>query len=222
MRKLIISAQREPFEIGARLFAAIAFPAVNEAIERRRASDAWCAALINATKKAAPSISADLDERFPRYASLDERSIKKALRKTRSRLRDRQVAGHMARGFFQEFLDQRPAVLPEPMARLSLNELSKFVGREAGQHLPENTRKRAWRPSRSVIHLASAIDLVGRFSFASHNNDYDMEDGEMHRRIIKIAEISELVVEADHRFGVKPDEMLRVRLRQRNCGRQTF
>ena len=161
MRKLMISSSREDFEIGARMLAALAFPGATEAVDRRRAADAWCAGIINCTKTADPSCAAELDNRYPRYAKLDKRSINKALRRTKSRLRNRQVAGRMTRGYFQEWFDQRPAVLTASMARLSINELAKLVQPESGESDPENTEKRTWRPSRPVFHLVSALDFVG-------------------------------------------------------------
>lgn len=213
MRKLMISSRRNDFEIGARLLAALAFPGINEAIDRRRAADAWCARIIIFNKTADPSRAAELDKRYPRYATWDQRRINKALRKTKSRLRDRQVAGRMARGYFQECIDQRPAVLPPSMARLSINELAKLVGRESGEHLSENTKKRTWRPSKPVIHLASAFDVVGRFCVPENDNGYDLNDGDLHREVIALAELSERVVDGDPRFRVKPEDLLRIRLR---------
>ena len=213
MRKLMISSRREDFEIGARLLAALAFPGVEEAIDRRRAAHAWCAGIVNCTKVADPSLAAELDNRYPRYVSWDQRSINKVLRRTKSRIRNLQVAGRMARGYFQEWLDQRPAVLPPSMARLSINELAKLVGRESGEHISENTEKRTWRPSKPVIHLASAFDLVGRFCVPENDNGYDLNDGALHRKVIDLAELSERVVDGDPRFQVKPEDLLRIRLR---------
>ena len=213
MRKLMISSRRDDFEIGARLLAAFAFPGATESVDRRRAADAWCAGIINCTKTVDPSCASDLDAKYPRYAKLDQRSIKKALRRTKSRLRNRQIAGRMTRGYFQEWIDQRPAVLPVSMARLSINELAKLVHRESGENDPENTEKRVWRPSRPVFHLASALDFVSRFRAGDNDNGYDLNDGALHREIIGLAEASERVVDGDPRFQVKPDDLLRIRLR---------
>ena len=79
----MISSRREPFEIGARLFAILAFPGTNEAVERRRAANAWCAGIINCTKQQEPASAAGLDAKYPRYAAMDQRSINQALRKTK-------------------------------------------------------------------------------------------------------------------------------------------
>lgn len=213
MRKLMISSRRADFEIGARLLAALSFPGATESADRRRAADAWCAGIINCTKAVDPSCTADLDAKYPRYAKLDQRSINKALRRTKSRLRNRQVAGRMTRGYFQEWIDRRPALLPASMARLSINELAKLVRRESGQHDPENTEKRVWRPSRPVFHLASAFDLVSRFRLGDNDNGYDLNNGDLHRDILRLAEAAERVVDGDRRFQVKPDDLLRIRLR---------
>ena len=213
MRKLMISSRRADFEIGARLLAALSFPGATESADRRRAADAWCAGIINCTKAVDPSCAADLEAQYPRYAKLDQRSINKALRRTKSRLRNRQVAGRMTRGYFQEWIDRRPALLPASMARLSINELAKLVRRESGQHDPENTEKRTWRPSKPVLHIASAFDYVSRSRLGENDNGYDLNDGDLHREILRLAEASERVVDGDPRFQVKPEEMLRIRLR---------
>ena len=139
MRILTIDAGKlEPFEIGARLMAILAFPNASEVAELTAAQQALCTEHVSVTADADPELGDELRQRFPDYSKLDRGTIRKHLRKTRTRYRDRMVAARMARGFFQEALTKMPAVLPESMARLSLNELSKLVLSESGQSDSEN------------------------------------------------------------------------------------
>jgi hypothetical protein len=52
--------------------------------------------------------------------------------------------------------------LPDGIKRLSINQMAAFVLDDAGQVDAENVEKRVWRPSKPVIHLATAAALVGQ------------------------------------------------------------
>jgi hypothetical protein len=147
MPTLTLDPNLEPFEVGARLFAVLAFPSPAEEAARADAANAWCAEVIARTAAADPALGQQLRHGFSEYAALDERDIKRRLRTARRRFRDRMVAARMARAFVIEALTGVPAELPAGMPRLSLNQLSELVKREAGQHEPENVEKRTWRPA---------------------------------------------------------------------------
>ena len=201
-----------PFEIGAILMAVLTFPNADEAERIQLVSEAWCAKLLMDTEAAEPSRSEELRQALPDYAGLGVREVKQQLRQSTRRFRDRMVAARMARGFFQEAITERPAILPATMARLSLNELSKLVLHESGQSDPENVEKRAWSESRPVIHLAAAFDVLGDFRNPGVKElGYDLQDLETHRAIVDLARAHESVVLADPRFGAGPDDLIRFR-----------
>lgn len=213
MHTLNIDAGKlESFEIGALLIAILAFPDAGEIAERTAVQQAWCTEQLFVTVNANPEIGDEFRERFPHYFELDQGTIRKRLRKTRTRYRDRMVAARMARGFFQEALTNAPALLPEGMTRLSLNELSKLVLPESGQSDPDNIEKRAWTQSRLVIHLAAAFDLYGlKTNPGAIALQYDLQDLDAHRAVVSLACLHEQRVLADPRFGKRRDEIVRLR-----------
>nr|WP_295671692.1 hypothetical protein [Sphingomonas sp.] len=198
----------EPFEIGALMIAALAFPGKNEEDAMRRATVAWCADQIAKTMAAEPS--SDAADLFPHYAKADAKDVRRAIRTVTRRLRDRFVAARMARGFLNEATYGAPAKLPDKMERLSLNQLCLLVLHESGQSEPENVEKRTWRPSLPIIHLASAFSLMGEMSDVSEII-YDFQDLDQHREIVASALKHEEMVLADNRFGVKPENLIRLR-----------
>jgi hypothetical protein len=209
---LTLDPNLQPFEVGATLFAALAFPSPKEEDARRNAANAWCAEVIGRTAAADPALREELRGSFPEYAALDQREIKRRLRTARRRFRDRMVAARMARAFVIEALTGTPARLPAGMARLSLNQLSELVKREAGQHDPENVEKRVWRPSRPAIHLAIAAEVGGFVRDGpTPRLDYDIQDAEFHDFVVRAGETFEWLVLNDERFGVSDDELLKVR-----------
>ena len=213
MRFVIISSRREPFELGARLLAALCFPSPTEASDRRRAAIAWSAEYLREYAKAFPDEKKAILARFPKYAGLAQAEVRGALRKTRKRLQTRILAGKMSRGYFQEHVMEAPAVLPRGMARLSNNELSKLILAEAHQSDPHNVENRVWRTSKPVIHLASGYDLLARALPPEREGNYQLDDPELHRFLVSYGEWAEPIVLEDPRFGVTAEKLLRVRIR---------
>ena len=213
MRFVFISSRREPFEIGARLLAALAFPSIAEASARRNAAIAWCASYLEECIKMDPSTADEFATRFPQYLAVSGQDIRRALRKTGKRFESRVLAGKMARGYFQEHITKAPAVLPPGMARLSNNELSKLVLAEAHQSDPHNVENRIWGSSKPVIHLASGYDLLSRSLPPGREGAFQIDDPALHRFLISYGEWAEPIVIGDPRFGVTAEKLLRVRLR---------
>ena len=213
MRLFMISSRRAPFEIGARLLAALAFPAVNEAVQRRAAAIAWCTQYVCNWIRLEPQRADELRAAYPRYIQMSTKEIKAALRTSYNRLERRVLAGKMARGIFQQHLDQRPPVLAPGMSRHSLNELSKLVLKEAHQSDPHNVETRIWGPSKPVIHIASGYDLLSRLLPPDREGEYQMDDLDLHRFLIAYSEWAEPIIFAAKQFRIDPDQLLRVRLR---------
>jgi hypothetical protein len=94
----------------------------------------------------------------PIYALRAEKDIKRDLKTLGRRLRDRMITAHVAIAFLQRAAGHTPR-LPRGVARLSLNELTSYVSRQAGQSDQGNTETRVWRPSLPVIHLAAAVAI---------------------------------------------------------------
>ena len=202
----------EPFEIGAFLSAAMAFPLEAEDEMRMKAADALCAQNVRVTYEAYPETASELKATYPRYAEIDIKEERRRLRTLKKRLDNRMIASRMSLGFFEEGLTKRPARLPPCMRRHSLNELTNLVLDQSGESDPENVEKRTWRRSLPVISLATAYQVVMRYSDAGGIPfSSDLQDLGTHRRVVKVAEIHEQVVLSDRRFGIAPDKLIRFR-----------
>lgn len=202
----------EPFEIGARLTAVVAFPGAGEDEARSKAEEALCAKLVRITFETFPETTEDLRERFPLYYSIDPKEAGRRLRTLRRRLDDRMIAGRMSLGFLEEAITKKPPRLPDGMPRLSLNELSKLVQREARQSDPENVERRVWRQTLPVIHLAAAYQVLLRGADGQGQPlSQDLQDLDAHRRVVSLAQFHEEVVLADERFNITPENLVRLR-----------
>lgn len=207
------AAKLEPFEIGASIFAVLAFPNLVEAGMMRSASEALCADTLRVTCLAEPHRVEELRRLYPGYAAIDERESRRRLRTFKRRLNDRMVAARMSMGFFYEAFATAPATLPSEMKRHSLNQLSELVLKESRQSNPDNVEKRIWRGSLPVIHIAAAYQWMMRYcEDKGAAFTMDLQNLEEHRRILALSEIHEEIVLTDRRFGVKADNLVRLRL----------
>jgi len=213
VRYLFISKRRDPFEIGSRLVAALAFPGAHEAAERRRAALAWCTDYVRKWLELEPERKVELQAAYPLYCRMSLREVKAALRTTYNRLDKRILAGKMARGICQEHCTGQPVVLARGMARHSLNQLSKLVLAEARQADPHNVETRIWGSSRPIIHLASGYELAARLLPPECQGQYDMNNLAAHQVLIDYAEWAEPIVLAAEEFRIRPDQLLRLRLK---------
>jgi hypothetical protein len=124
------------------------------------------------------------------------------------------IASRMSLGFLEEGLTKRAAKLPAGMKRHTLNELAKLVRAQSHMNDPEMVERRIWRASRYVISLAAAFQVCGRaFDPKAPGFGYPIHDEALHAWIIERAAIHEEIVLNDRRFGVKPEELVRVRQR---------
>jgi len=104
--------------------------------------------------------------------------------------------------------------LPGGIQRFSINVMSEVVLKDAGYSDPENVETRIWRPSKPVIHLASAVQ--------NYLHLIEIEElglgGLLTRRavienVIRNAEYCETLVSMSKRLNVNPDVLVRLRLR---------
>lgn len=209
MPLVTISADQEVFEVGAQVMGILAFPLDHQ--RARKAADAWCAEMVQAHMVAFPDLADAVRVNYSHYANMFDWEIRRGLRGAKTQLRYRSVAARMSRGFLFENVIRRPAVLPEGMSLHSLNQLSHLVARDSRQSDPENTEKRMWRSSRSIIHLATAFDLIAGAS-AANDNGFHIGDFKLMKRVLELAELHEQIVLRDRRFGVSSDDLIRVRV----------
>jgi hypothetical protein len=210
---LLNSTILEPFEIGAKLLAIACYPATDENDALQKAAEALCADTIRIKCTEYPESAQQWRDAYPAYSAIDERESRRRLRTFSNRLQRRMLAARMSLGFFERAITGKEPRLPNGMKRHSLNELSKLVMEQTHQSVPENFEHRIWRPSRPVIHIAAAMQVIAR---ASEPNSvavgYPLDDLPLHRLVIEWAAFHEKMVLADPRFGVDTDQLVRVRL----------
>ncbi len=98
----------------------------------------------------------------PQYVFRDVKIIDRDVAFIAKRLGERMVAARMAIPYFQQAELGRLPPLPNGLKRLSVNQMAEFVSPDAGMKDPENIKKRIWKASRPVIHLAAAAALIGQ------------------------------------------------------------
>jgi hypothetical protein len=200
------------FETGARLFAILAFPNLQEKKQYEAAAEALCSEALSATIAEDPTNADFWRDEYPQYVAINGHERARRLRTFHRPLRDRMLASRMALGFFQEGHSGQPAKLPTSMKRHSLNELAKLVQEQSMESDPENLEKRTWRQSLPVIHLAAAIQVAAH-AMASDEVGlfYDINNDALHSEVISLAQVHEKIVLSDPRFGRNRANIIRIR-----------
>jgi hypothetical protein len=147
----------ETYECGAVLLAVLAYPSDSDGEKRRELTKSLCAKYLRLLHTGDTDTTIIIPLK-PAYVFRAEQNIKKDVKSLERRLRDRQIAARMFRGFWQEAAG---AIinLPIGMTKLSLNQLAELVADDAHQN-PENIETRIWRPSVPVIHIAAAMENI--------------------------------------------------------------
>jgi hypothetical protein len=216
---LFDSIHYEPFELGAKLHAILAYPSERETELRHQAFEALCAQTIHVTCEAYPSNSAWWRARYPAYAAISAREIRPRLRMLDRRLRHRETAAQIALGYFDGALrrlfaligeaypdlqqqigdiEWRRTPLPDGVPRHSLNALIQFHYPHCNEEGCHNREHRIWRSSLPVIHLAVAFHVVGSYlKRAADTFEFRLDDLNLYQRILRLAEAHETAVECE-------------------------
>jgi hypothetical protein len=215
--RLIDFNRLQLYEAGAMLLAFLAYPGDGASDEEQRAQlhGALCACTLKAMSYVFPEWAISPQPVKPIYASLSERECKRNLRSLSRRLRDRMVAARMAYPFLKEAESGEKCDLPAGMERLSLNQMAELVLSDARHSDPDNVETRIWRPSRPVIHLASAVHgylhLAGpsaeRLGFAPLITDRTVLE-----YVARNAEYCESLVAKSTRLRINPETLIKFRL----------
>jgi hypothetical protein len=212
-RKLVLDAKKQNlFESGAALLALLAFPSFTDA-EREEFATSLCSAHLRAKFKEG-SNPGELVK--AKYAFRDEGTIRRDLKKLDRLVRDRMVAAHVAIAFLQKAIGHRPN-LPRDVERLSLNQLSVFAMGLANQSIPENFETRVWRPSRPVIHLASAIAVAinDRERMGEERTSYGnvITDAEFLFDVLRHTKEHEIIIK-NSKLPINSDQLVSIQLLQ--------
>jgi hypothetical protein len=207
--------------LGAILITLLAYPGATRSDEERRSQlhASLCAYLLRASYAVDPDWATLPQEIKPIYPLQTERDCRISLRSLPRLLRDRMIAARIAYPFLKEAESGNLPPLPAGLKRFSLNQMAELVLNDAGQSDAENVETRIWRPSRPVIHLATAVHgylhLVGPeaevLGFAPL-----MTSRLVIEYIIRNAEYCETLVAKSKRLRIDPDRLVKVRLAQGN------
>ena len=196
-------------ETGARFFAALAFPGAREEQARIEAVQGWTGAYLHEANKVDVSDAPFEDPRLNAFVERPLQWCKAKVRTGRRRLRDRSDAARVARPWVREILDSpHPPVLG----------IRKFTQRQIALHLFDgdaekaaNFQHRVWRPSRPVLHIAIAYDLV--LSATGQKEEefgLDLATTEFVGALVVGAKSLEPLILNDPRFGIGKSDILQL------------
>jgi len=151
----------------------------------------------------------------PQHIFRDTTVIDRDIAYVAKRLGERLVAGRMAVPFLLAAELGHVPPLPPGVKRLSLNEMAAFVLDDAGVSDPNNVERRIWRPSAPVIHLATAMAVVGqelRRGGTRTSFELLLLSSDLVTEIIRRAQLFADLIDKSPRFPVKADKLVRVGL----------
>jgi hypothetical protein len=150
---------------------------------------------------------------MPQNVFRDIRVIDRDVGFVAKRLGERLVAGRMAVPFLLAAELGRVPRLPRGVRRLSLNEMAAFVLNEAGLSDPNNLKRRIWRPSAPVIHLAAAMAVVGQERIRSGMQtslELFLLSADFVRAIIQRAQLFADLIDKAPKFPVEAERLIRL------------
>ncbi len=161
----------------------------------------------------------------PIYVFRSEGELAKDFRKFDRLIRSRLIAADMAFVLLKKKTGTLPDLLPKGLEKLSLNELSEWVGRK---HLksrkrgieiePGNIESRMWRPSQAVIHIAMALAVFTQaYDREGHGKVHPVEilgQPELIDWLISTANEYGDLIEQHGILGAKAPALIRIRLAQ--------
>jgi len=204
------------YEAGAYIVSLLAYPGKSKRDDEQRSGThrSLCACLLRARAETDANWATQPQSVKPVYTSQTERECNRGLRTLPRRLHDRMIAARMASPFLREAETGEVPELPPGVKRLSINAMSEVVLEDAGYSDPENVETRIWRPSRPVIHLASAVhDYLHRIGVEHLGLGGLLMRREVIEHVVRNAEYCEALVRRSNRLHVDADRLVKLRLK---------
>ena len=204
------------YEAGAFIVSLLAYPGESTRDDERRrgAYTSLCACVLRAQAETDSNWATRPQSIKPVYMSQTERAQNQGLGTLPRRLRDRMIAARMAYPFLRDVETGEVPELPPGVKRLSINAMSQLVLEDAGYSDPENVETRIWRPSRPVIHLASAVhDYLHRIGVEHLGLGGLLMRREVIEHVVRNAEYCEALVRRSNRLHVDADRLVKLRLK---------
>ena len=196
-------------ETGARFFAALAFPGAGEECARLEAVQGWTGAYLHEANRVDESDEPFEDQRLNAFLDLPPAWCKAKVRTARRRLRDRSDAARAVRPWVRELLaDPHPPV--PGIRKFSQRQIALYLF-DGDTERAANFQHRVWRPSRPVIHIAIAYDLV-LSALDGQRDEFGLDLGSTAfvGELVARAKLLEPKIIGDHRFGISQSEMIQL------------
>ena len=206
----------EVYEAGAFIFSLLAYPGGSKQEDERRlgAYTSLCACVLRAQAETDLNWAIRPQSIKPVYMSQTERESNQGLRTLPRRLNERMIAARMASAFLRQAETGEVPELPPSVKRLSINAMSELVLEDARYSDPENVETRIWRPSRPVIHLASAVhDYLHRIGVEHLGLGGLLMRRDAIEHVVRNAEYCEALVHRSNRLRVDADRLVKLRLK---------
>ncbi len=199
------------YEGGATLLAVLAWPDVlddDKAMAERHA--AICQLYLQAKADVDQDWAMTLQVIKPLYMSRPWPEVLAYERQLQHRLRVRMAAARMALPFIIE--DERSGVTPKwPKGTLSLNKMAERVIDDTGESDTSNIKKRVWRPSRPVIHIAAAVAIAVDQGAAAERVISVIElldDPAVIKWVVEVAAQFAEIITSTPRFRISSDQLV--------------
>ena len=150
----------EEFETGTFLQALLMFPKVNQSADRARTFQALCAAFATEQERSVPDYADWLRHHRRDYFNVPPKEQRSALRKLKTVLEYRAIAGVMARAFVGHAFLGDAYELPPGLNRVLPATVGAWVATHHEVKAGDNIIQRAWRPSLPVLPLVIGLDSV--------------------------------------------------------------
>ena len=201
----------ETYECGALLLTALAYPDGLEGESSQRLFISLCAKALRLAFAANPDDRTPITVK-PQYVAVDSAIIERDFKFVGRRMEERLVAARVAWALLKS--QGQPVLdLPDGIKSRTLSQLSEFVLDDAGLADPENFRKRYFRPSLPVIHLAAAASAASQ-SAGRQGNPAGLAtlltDRDYLAQVLNEAELIAELIERDPTFPIKAEKLVRL------------
>ena len=196
-------------ETGARYFAALAFPGLNDEQARINAVRGWTGDYLYEANKVDKSSDPFEDQRLNQFLQMSPAWCKARVRTGMRRLRDRSHAARAVRPWVRDLLNRPHPPVPG-IRKFTQRQIALYLSRNDPE-CSANFQHRVWRPTRPVLHLAIAYDLI-LSNFGDERREYfcDLASVATIDFLVMIAELIRPQLLSDPRFGINEREQLQL------------
>jgi len=171
---------------GALFSSILAWPSDDAGSEFHKVSEELAAKVIRLSRSENPAV---VEDEMARWPNLNWRSIlmrskkrKPSLGYLEKRLNQRMAAARAGIGKMHGQLFATPAVLPEGMTDVSIDQLCEMIRSDVTIDDPHNIENLVWRTSLPILHLAMATQLMLAERFRDRTTlGFDLQDIDFYR-----------------------------------------